>query len=129
MYKAIIFTYFVPYCLVLSAIVVAIWGTAAINDIILAFLVSCGYGMLMALFLVKGLPFSKPVTVKQGSGKFITSMFIVVLIGSLGFGHYYLMRWESVIWILIIPFLFINWIMLYHYKKQSWENLEMADDL
>ena len=127
MYKAIITLYFFPYCLVLSIIIVTVWGSQAINDVILAFLVSVVYGMMMALFLVKGLPFSKPVIVKQGGGKMITSLMILALIAALGFGHYYLMRWEAAIWIAIILFLFINWIMFRHYKKQSWDSIELSE--
>ena len=127
MYKAIITLYFFPYCLVLSIITVAVWGPQAINDLILAFLVSVVYGMMMALFMVKGLPFSKPVIVKQGGGKMITSLMILALIAALGFGHYYLMRWEVAIWIAIVPFLLINWIMFRYYKKQSWDSIELAE--
>ena len=127
MYKAIITLYFLPYCLVISIAVVAIWGPAAINDIILAFLVSVIYGMLMALFMVKGLPFSKPVVAKQGGGKVITSLLILAFIGGIGFGHYSIMKWENVVWILIIPMLLINWVMFYYYKRQTWDNIELAD--
>ena len=127
MYKAIITLYFLPYCLVISIAVVAIWGPTAINDIILAFLVSVIYGMLMALFMVKGLPFSKPVVAKQGGGKVITSLLILAFIGGIGFGHYSIMKWETLVWLLIIPMLLINWVMFYYYKKQSWDNIELAD--
>lgn len=128
MYKAIVTLYFFPYCLVLSIGIVLIWGPQAINDIIFAFLVSLIYGILMALFMVKGLPFSKPVITKQGGGKMLTSMMILILIAGLGFGHYFLMKWELVIWIAILPALLINWIMFRHYKKQTWENIELSDD-
>jgi hypothetical protein len=127
MYKAIITLYFFPYCLVLSIITIAIWGPQAINDIILAFLVSLIYGMLMALFMVKGLPFSKPVIIKQGGGKMITSLLILAFIAGIGFGHYYLMRWETIVWIAIIPVLLINWIMFRYYKRQTWDSIELSD--
>ncbi|MDB5136439.1 MAG: hypothetical protein JWP37_3042, partial [Mucilaginibacter sp.] len=127
MYKAIVTLYFLPYCLVLSIAIVIIWGPQAINDIILAFLVSLIYGILMALFMVKGLPFSKPVVAKQGGGKMITSLMILAFIGGIGFGHYFIMRWEIVIWICIIPALFINWVMFRYYKKQTWDNIELSE--
>jgi ABC-2 type transport system permease protein len=129
MYKAIIVLYLLPYCIVLSIVTIAIWGPQTINDIILAILVSNIYGLLMALFMVKGLPFSKPVVVKQGGGRMIASLMILAFVGVIGFGHYYLVKWENVIWILIIPFLFINWLMFHYYKKQTWENIEQPDDL
>jgi len=129
MYKAILVIYFLPYCIVLGIIIISIWGPAAINDIILAMLISAIYGILMALFMVKGLPFSKPVIVKQGGGRVIVSLMIMAFLGGIGYGHYFLMKWENVIWIMIIPFFIIAWTMLHYYKKTSWESLEMADDL
>jgi ABC-2 type transport system permease protein len=127
MYKAIISLYFLPYCLVLSIGIVAIWGPAAINDIILAFLISLIYGILMALFMVKGLPFSNPVVAKQGGGKMVTSLLILIFIGAIGFGHYMLMKWETAVWIAIIPALLVNWVMFRSYKKRTWDDVEMSD--
>jgi len=127
MFKAVVTLYFLPLCLVFSVIIVSFWGPQAINDVILAFLVSLIYGILIALFMVKGLPFSKPVVNKQGGGKVITSLLMMAFIGAIGVGHYFLMRWEMVIWIAIIPAFLIVWIMLKQYKKQSWESIEMAD--
>lgn len=127
MYKAIVTLYFFPYCLVLSAGIVAIWGPQAINDLILAFLVSLIYGLLMALFMVKGLPFSNPVVVKQGGGKMVTSLLILGFIGAIGFGHYMLMQWETAVWVAIIPALLMNWVMFRSYKRRTWEDVEIAD--
>jgi ABC-2 type transport system permease protein len=127
MYKAIITLYFLPYCLVITTVSAIIWGPQTINDSILAFLICTVYGMIVAIFTVKGLPFSKPVTVKQGGGRTITSLLMMALIAAIGYGHYYAMRWETVIWIAIIPMLLINWIMFNQYKKQTWDNIELAD--
>jgi ABC-2 type transport system permease protein len=127
MYKAILVFYFVPYCLVIGLATVAIWGIPAINDIILAFLISVLYGMLMALFIVKGLPFSKPVEIKQGAGKIVTSLMVMGVIGGIGYLHYLTMKWEMMIWIMIVPMLLINFIMFYYYKKQTWANIELSE--
>jgi len=127
MYKAIITLYFLPYCLVISIVIIAVWGTPAINDIILAFLVSVIYGMLMALFMVKGLPFSRPIVARQGAGRMIVSMLLLAFVAGIGFVHYFLMKWETVIWVLIIPFLAINWLMFHYYKKQTWDNIELSE--
>jgi ABC-2 type transport system permease protein len=127
MYKAIITLYFLPYCLVIAIVIIVVWGTPAINDIILAFLVSVIYGMLMALFMVKGLPFSRPVVARQGGGRMIVSLLLLAFVAGIGFVHYFLMKWETVIWILIIPFLAINWLMFHYYKKQTWDNIELSE--
>lgn len=127
MYKAIITLYFFPYCLVLSVASIVIWGPGIINDILLAFIICQIYGILMALFLVKGLPFSKPVLAKQSGGRIITSLLITMFAGVFGFVHYLLVRWEMVIWILIVPALLIYWVMFNYYKKQTWDNIELTE--
>lgn len=127
MYKALVTLYFFPYCLVLSAGIIAIWGPQVINDLILAFLVSLIYGMLLALFMVKGLPFSKPILVKQSGGRFVTSLLIMGFIAAAGFGHYMLMKWETLIWLLILPALIANFVMFYYYKRQTWDNIELSE--
>jgi hypothetical protein len=127
MYKAIISLYFLPYCLVLGTITIVIWGPEAINDIILASLISIIYGMLMALFMVKGLPFSRPVITKQSGGKVVVSLVILGLIAAIGYGHYLLMQWETVIWIAILPAALIVWTMFYYYKRQTWDAVESVE--
>lgn len=127
MYKAILMLYFLPYCLVLTIAMVFVWGPQVINDVILSFLICTVYGILMALFMVKGLPFSKPVMAKQGGGKALSSLVILAFIGLLGYGQYILSRWDNVIWILIIPAAVLVWVMMHYYRKQSWESLEFSD--
>jgi ABC-2 type transport system permease protein len=127
MYKAVVTLYYLPYCFIIGLVSVAIWGPKVINDIILASIVGMIYGMLMALFMVKGLPFSKPVLLKQSGGRVITSLLITGLIGVVGFGHYFLSRWETVIWILIIPAAAAYWTMLYYYKRQGWDIIDVEE--
>jgi ABC-2 type transport system permease protein len=127
MYKAVSTLYYLPYCLVLGVISVLVWGPSVINDVILSTFVGLIYGLLTALFLLKGLPFSKPVLIKQSGGRFVTAMLIAAFIGIIGLGHYFLSRWETVIWILTIPAAGIYWLMLHYYKKQTWEAIEMEE--
>jgi ABC-2 type transport system permease protein len=127
MFKAVVTLYYFPYCLIISAVSIAIWGPAVINDLILAFFVGLIYGILMALFMVKGLPFSKPVLVKQSGGRIITSLLITSVIAGVGFAHYFLARWEMLIWALAALSIFIYMIMLYYYKRQTWESIELEE--
>ena len=127
MYKAIATLYYLPYCLVIGAVSIAIWGPQVINDLILAFFIGLTYGILMALFMVKGLPFSKPVLVKQSGGRIVTSLIITGFVAVVGFGHYYLSKWETVIWILVPVAIALYCLMLYYYKRQTWENIELEE--
>lgn len=127
MYKSIVCFYFFPYCLAIGVITVAIWGPQAINDIMLAFLMSVIYGMIMALFMVKGLPFSKPVVAKQNGGKFVLSLFVLIIVSAIGYAHFLAMKWEMLIWVMIIPALLLNLLMFHYYKKQTWDNIELSE--
>lgn len=49
------------------------------------------------------------------------------IVAAIGFAHYLSMKWEMLIWILIIPALTINVVMFHYYKKQSWENIELSE--
>jgi len=127
MYKAIIAFYFLPYCALLTIAMTFIWGPGVINDAILAFLICTACGMLLALLMVKGLPFSRPISTKQAGGKMIMSLIIPTVIGCLGYGHYLLAKHELVIWIMIIPAALLTWLMLHYYRKQTWESIELDE--
>ncbi|MFD1258528.1 hypothetical protein ACFQ3S_17105 [Mucilaginibacter terrae] len=127
MYKAVVTLYYLPYCLVLGAISIVIWGPQVINDLVLAFFVGLIYGLLMALYMVKGLPFSKPVLIKQSGGRIITSLLITGFIAAVGFGHYLLAKWETVVWALVPVAIAVYCIMLYYYKRQTWQNIELEE--
>jgi ABC-2 type transport system permease protein len=127
MYKSIIVFYFLPYCVFIGAVTVLIWGPQAINDLILATIVCMIYGLIMAIFMVKALPFSKPIQVKQVAGKVFVSIVVMAGIGAVGFAHYFAMKWELVIWGLILPALFIYWLMARYFKKQTWKDIELSE--
>jgi ABC-2 type transport system permease protein len=127
MYKAVVTLYYLPYCLVLGAVSIAFWGPQIINDLILAFFIGLTYGILMALFMVKGLPFSKPVLVKQSGGRIVTSLLITGFIVAIGFGHNFLKQWETLIWILAGLAIVLYFVMLHYYKRQTWENIELEE--
>jgi ABC-2 type transport system permease protein len=127
MYKSILAFYFLPYCLFISIVTVVIWGPGAINDLILATSICMVYGLIMAIFMVKALPFSKPIQVKQGAGKVVISLVVLAVIGIVGYAHYFAMRWELLIWALIFPVLLIYWLISRSYKKQTWADIELSE--
>ncbi|MDT3403294.1 hypothetical protein [Mucilaginibacter terrae] len=129
MYKAVITLYYLPYCAVLSIISIVVWGPKVINDVILATIIGMIYGILMALFMVKGLPFSRPVLLKQSGGRVIISLLIMAFIGAIGFGHYMLVKmgWDTAVTILIIPAALLYFLMMHYYKRQSWDSIELEE--
>jgi len=127
MFKAITILYILPFFILLTVTCVVIWGPQVINDVVLAFFLLQLYGIVMALFLVKGLPFSRPVLVKQAGGKVIITLLLMVVTFLFGWGHYILAQWETVIWICIIPAVLLYWVMMRYYAKQTWESIELSE--
>ncbi|MBU0697040.1 MAG: hypothetical protein KKE39_11055, partial [Bacteroidetes bacterium] len=126
MYKAVIVKFYLPYFLIISTFSIVIWGPKVINDLILAFMVGVMYGVLVALFQVKGFPFSQPINLKKGGKMFVSFIIIAVPLG-LGFLHHWAAKWEWAISIAAVIMTGAAWLMFSYYRKESWESLEMAD--
>ncbi|MFP5080024.1 hypothetical protein [Pedobacter sp. JCM 36344] len=77
--------------------------------------------------MVKALPFSKPIAVKQGGGRIFLSLVVMGGIGAVGFAHYVAMKWELLIWALILPMLLVNWLLFRYYKNQTWADIELSE--
>ena len=126
MFKAVIVKYYLPYFLLIAVFSLVFWGPQVLNDLILAFMVSIIYGLLIALFQVKGFPFSQPINLKQ-TGKVFIGLFIFIIPVGLGFLHFWAAKWELVIWITAALMTLAAALTFSQYKKESWESLEMAD--
>lgn len=126
MYKAVITKYYLPYFTIVSIFSLFFWGPKVINDLILAFMVGIIYGVLVAIFQVKGLPFSQPINLKKGGRTFVTFAIMLLPLG-LGFLHHWAAQWETVIWMSAAIMTFFAWLTFRYYQKETWESIEMAD--
>lgn len=126
MFKAVIVKYYLPYFLFIGVFSLIFWGPQVLNDLILAFMVGIIYGLLIALFQVKGFPFSQPLNIKQ-TGKVFIGLFILAIPIGLGFLHFWAAKWEIVIWISAAILTGAAALAFSQYKKESWDSLEMAD--
>lgn len=126
MFKAVIVKYFLPYFIAVSVFSISFWGFKVFNDLILVFMISIIYGILIALFQMKGLPFSQPINIKKG-GKMFVAFFIMVIPAGLGFIHYWAAKWEMVIWIFTALMTVAAWQCFVHYRKESWDSLEAPE--
>jgi ABC-2 type transport system permease protein len=126
MYKAVVTLYFFPYTLFVSIISVLVWGPAIINDALLAFFLLLSYGLILSLFVAKGLPFSLPVQHKRGSSTAIVRIVLTLMADAIGFCHYLILRWEWLVWSLI-PVAAVTYVALFYwYSKQTWDELEQG---
>jgi len=115
--------------MVLGAVIVVLCGPQAIINIALAFMISIIYSLMLSLFMVKGLPFSRPVLNKQRGGKTFVSLLIFALTGALGFGHYLLIKYHfnMVIIIGVILMAVIVKLMFHYYKRQGWDSIDIEE--
>ncbi len=128
MYKALITLYFLPYCLILTVPILYIWGLQAVSNLLLGFVTAQIVCLVIALFAVKGFPFSKPVLIKSSGGKTMITFFTLAMGGILAYGQFKLAYWHTVIWVLIIPAALIYWLMLRSYGKQTWKEIELSGE-
>ena len=128
MFKALMTLYFFPYCLFLSVPILFLWGTQAISNLLLAFIIAQIVGLVIALFTVKGFPFSKPVLIKSSGGKILLTFFTITLGGILAYGQFKLSHWNTTIWVLLIPAVLIYWVMLKYYSRQTWKEIELSGE-
>jgi hypothetical protein len=126
MYKAVIVKFYLPYFILVSIFSLVFWGPKVINDLVLAFMVGAIYGIFVALFQVKGFPFSQPINIKRGGKTFLTFFIILIPLG-LGFLHNWAANYEWAITIAALILTGVAWLMFNYYRKESWESLEMAD--
>ncbi|MXV49840.1 hypothetical protein GS399_02575 [Pedobacter sp. HMF7647] len=124
MYKALLIKYLLPFFLVISAFCIYTWGSEVINDLVLAFFNISGYGIIMALFTIKYLPFSQPVNVQAQGGKFMANFLVMILIAIIGFVHYGLSRWEWAINIMTLLSAGTCWALFHYYRNRNWQALE-----
>lgn len=124
MFKAIMSLYFFPYCLLLSIPVLFLWGSQAISNLLLAFVIAQIVGLLIALFTVKGFPFSRPVLIKSSGGNMLQIFFTVAVGGILAYGQFKISHYNIAVWLLIIPAVLIYWVMLKYYSRQTWKEIE-----
>lgn len=127
MFKAIVVKFYMPLYLLLGIAAVYIWGFKVINDLLLAFFISFSYANILALFLVKRLPFTQFTVAKQSVGKVFLSLFMLFIPIALGGGHYYLSSYETIIWVCVIVFAAIAMLIFHNYKNQTWDNIELEE--
>lgn len=127
MYKAIVVKFLFPFILLIAIFCISIWGPGVINDVLFGFCNLIIVGILIALFTANKLPFSEPEANHAKSGKFITKMFLMLLMFGMGGIHYFIARWEWLIWTLLLINSLVLWLMLNKYRAQSWQEIAVYE--
>jgi hypothetical protein len=123
--KAVIIRLFVPGYLLISLVVMTIWGAQAADDVVFALFNNIIMVLIILLVNKRSLPLSIAPNVRNQAGNFIRSLLMVILVGVLGVSHYLLAK-NTLILIAAIP---AQWLMIYIlysvYRKTSWDQLTL----
>ena len=123
--KAIFVRLFIPGYLVISALILFIWGSQAGVDILFGFFNNFLMLLIFAMINTRHLPLSMAPNVRSQSGNIARSLLTFLLIGILGFGHYLLARIPFIQLGMIPVQLGIIFLLLRAYKRTDWNQLTL----
>lgn len=127
--KALIFKIYTPFFLIISSIILSVWGLKALDDLILVYINSIIISMLTAKWDKNHLPFSEEHTMQQhGGGNFGTLMLTMVIVFFIGGSHYILATYTPWLVPITIPLMAAAlFFLVKDYKDMSWQNFEAID--
>ncbi len=126
--KALIFKIYTPFFLIISSIILSVWGLKALDDLILVYINSIIISMLTAKWDKNHLPFSEEHTVQQGGGNFGMVMLMMVIVFFIGGSHYILATYTPWLVPITIPLIATAlFFLVKDYKDMSWQNFETID--
>jgi hypothetical protein len=122
--------YFVPFYAVISLLAVYIWGSGVLPDLLLGFVNVTLFGAFMGLVYLKKMPFSKEFNAGDGTGRFMKSLFILLIPGLIGTGHYLVRRFlpgsQALIWVGFVLSGILVWVIYSKYRELSWTQLDWS---
>jgi len=127
-FKAILVKYFFPFFILVSLLVLYIWGVPAIWDVILAFVNVTLFVSCMARISYRHLPFSTAEQMKQGGARILKSFISMFIPALLGFGHYFAVHllWLKLIFLVLSCILL--WLVWTSYAATSWSDVIRIED-
>ncbi|MDQ1149086.1 ABC-2 type transport system permease protein [Sphingobacterium zeae] len=123
--KACLIKYVLPFNVLFLCICIPLFGLNSFNDLLLSSAVGGIESILIMLFMVKNYPFSKA---NQSNSKAITNLFILGILGIVGFIHKTIFHFETLIWILAGLAWIIFFLMLKYLQKEDWKSLAYDDN-
>lgn len=123
--KAIFVRLFIPGYVVISILILAIWGLRATDDILFGFFNNAIMLLILALINKRHLPFSIAPNVRSQSGNIARAIVSFVIIGILGFGHYLLSQRPSIQLGVIPVQIGLIFLLLRFYRRTNWSSITL----
>ncbi len=115
-----------PAFLVISLVLLSIWGVRILPDIALTLLVTVALALLEGILLGRHLPFSEQMGVRESSGRLAKSLLPVLLAVVLGWLHYLLLQWPWGLPTAAVGVLLLILWLARIYRGTSWALLTAA---
>lgn len=123
-FKVVWVKYFLPFFVVVSAFVLAVWGIRALSDIALALVNVTLFAVCVARLSYRRFPFSQIDQSIKGGSKFLRSLLGMSIPAALGIGHYLAldMLWLKLLYLGLSSILL--WLVWDSYLHTKWEMLK-----
>lgn len=127
MLKAICARLFIPGFMIITIVVLTIWGLQVTDDILIGFFNNFLMIIILALINKRYLPLSMAPDVRAQSGNLLRGIVSFALIATLGLTHFLLTKFVSSTWIMaIIPVQLTGlYLLLRAYRKTSWNDITL----
>ncbi len=128
--KAAYAKFFVPFYLVVSAIVSTIWGIRVLPDVIIVMMVTYLFTIVFYYFQTPGFPFTMEKSASQSGLTMIKVFIIMALAAAAGYLHFALLQWLRYATLILIPLyafiiLYVNRIMVY--RRITWNKVDRVN--
>lgn len=124
MLKAVFVRLFIPGYLIVSAVILFVWGVSAIDDLVFGLINNFIMLIILSLINQRSLPFSIEPTLRGQSGNFVRNILSFLIIGVLGVCHYLLVLYSPWLLLAAIPVMaVITFLLLRMYKNTAWADL------
>lgn len=126
--KAICVRLFFPGYIIISVIIVAVWGFRVIDDIVIGLFNNLLMVMILASINKRYLPLSMAPDVRVQSGNLKRGILTLLMIGMLGLGHFALtlltQKFIAVIAVIVVQ-LVVLYLMYRAYKRTAWNQISL----
>lgn len=122
--KCVFVLFFVPLALLLVILGLLLQGPSSLPNMLLGCLNVLAIGSVLALIMVKNLPFSTAQEGAAGGNTFIRTMLLMLLPVGFGFAHYLISGFHWVVLFLLLITAVVPWLVFDEIKKRNWNQLK-----
>jgi hypothetical protein len=123
MWKAVLCIFFLPIYLIFIIFILVVWKANGLDDLIFGFVGNILVSLIASILSAKHFPLSMEPNVKNQAGNFIKVIVVLILVGTVGAGHFLLAKLQYGL-LAGFPFLIVLTAILYNnYKNTSWSKI------